>query len=68
MQPGVVLADEPTGNLDEYNCNEIFGLLQSLNAEGTTIVMVTHDLELAKKNATSDSTQRRGDHQCGCLN
>ncbi len=49
MEPNVVLADEPTGNLDEYNCNEIFDLLQSLNSDGTTIVMVTHDLELASK-------------------
>lgn len=47
MEPDVVLADEPTGNLDQSNCNGIFDLLQSLNAEGTTIVMVTHDLELA---------------------
>lgn len=49
MQPGVVLADEPTGNLDQQNCNDIFELLRSLNADGTTIVMVTHDLELAAR-------------------
>lgn len=49
MQPKVILADEPTGNLDQHNCNEIFTLLQSLHAEGTTIIMVTHDLELAHR-------------------
>jgi putative ABC transport system ATP-binding protein len=49
MQPHMVLADEPTGNLDQRNCDEIFGLLESLHREGTTIVMVTHDLELAAR-------------------
>ena len=49
MEPKVVLADEPTGNLDQQNCNDIFELLKSLNEEGTTIVMVTHDLDLAAK-------------------
>jgi len=49
MQPQVVLADEPTGNLDQQNCNQIFDLLHSLHADGTTIVMVTHDLELAAR-------------------
>ena len=47
--PSVVLADEPTGNLDQQNCNEIFELLQSLHEDGTTIVMVTHDGELAAR-------------------
>lgn len=49
MEPKVILADEPTGNLDQHNCNEIFNLLKSLHEDGTTIIMVTHDLELADR-------------------
>ena len=45
--PKVILADEPTGALDSKNSIELIDLLQNINQEGNTIVMVTHDKEIA---------------------
>ncbi len=46
-QPQVLLADEPTGNLDSKTSVEVMGVFQKLNDEGITIVMVTHELDIA---------------------
>ncbi len=45
--PSIVFADEPTGNLDTRSGGQIVDLLRELNAEGTTIAVITHDVELA---------------------
>jgi putative ABC transport system ATP-binding protein len=46
--PEIILADEPTGNLDSATSNEIMEMLTALNREGRTIIMVTHEADIAK--------------------
>lgn len=48
-QPGVLVADEPTGNLDAAMSEEIFSLLEQVNAQGTTVFVATHDAELIRR-------------------
>jgi putative ABC transport system ATP-binding protein len=53
LKPPLLLADEPTGNLDSKSANDVLELFDELHAEGQTIVLVTHDAEVAAR------TQRR---------
>lgn len=48
-KPSVLLADEPTGNLDSRSAADVLGLFDELHAEGQTIVLVTHDAEVAAR-------------------
>ena len=46
--PSIIMADEPTGNLDSKSTFEIMGIFQQLNDEGATVIMVTHEPDVAQ--------------------
>jgi putative ABC transport system ATP-binding protein len=47
--PSIILADEPTGNLDSHTSMEILDILTKINDEGNTIVMITHEKDVAMR-------------------
>lgn len=59
-RPEVIIADEPTGNLDPYNSFEIMKLLQKINSLGTTVMLLTHDKEIINKLKKRVITLERG--------
>ncbi|BFD25237.1 MAG: ATP-binding cassette domain-containing protein [Candidatus Parcubacteria bacterium] len=59
-QPKILLADEPTGNLDAINANEIINLLLKINQFGTTVVLVTHNKEIVNQLRHRVITMDRG--------
>ncbi|HLB61007.1 MAG TPA: macrolide ABC transporter ATP-binding protein, partial [Patescibacteria group bacterium] len=48
MNPSLILADEPTGNLDSQTSHEIMDFLKSINEKGRTIVLITHEADIAR--------------------
>lgn len=59
-EPKILLADEPTGNLDNHNAWEIMKLLEEINQRGTTVIVVTHNMEIVKRMNKRVVTIRKG--------
>jgi len=59
-EPKILLADEPTGKLDNHNAWEIMKLLEEINSRGTTVVVVTHNLEIVKAMNKRVITMKKG--------
>lgn len=60
-KPEVLLADEPTGNLDSFNTHEIMNLLDEINQRGTTVIVVTHSQEMVAEMNKRVITMDRGE-------
>ena len=58
--PDIILADEPTGNLDPENSWEIMKLLEKINEQGTTVIVVTHNMEIVKAMNKRVITMKKG--------
>ena len=58
--PEVLLADEPTGNLDSFNTHEIMRLLEEINQRGTTVIVITHSQEMVDEMNKRIITMERG--------
>src|SRR5688500_17978460 len=63
--PAILVADEPTGNLDERATRGVFQLLRDINTAGTVIVMATHDLDLVRQTTYRTIEMREGAVTCG---
>ena len=59
-KPSILLADEPTGNLDPDNSWEIMKLLEKVNEQGTTVIVVTHNMEIVDKMNKRVITMKKG--------
>ena len=59
-KPALLLADEPTGNLDPGNSGEIMKLLDEINKQGTTVVVVTHNMEIVERMQKRVITMKKG--------
>lgn len=59
-RPKILLADEPTGNLDNHNAWEIMKLLDEINQRGTTVVVVTHNMDIVKAMKKRVITMKKG--------
>ncbi len=68
-EPKILLADEPTGNLDSHNAWEIMKLLEEINQRGTTVLVVTHNQEIVRAMKKRVITMKKGvvvgDEQAG---
>ncbi len=59
-EPRILLADEPTGNLDPENSREIMSLLEKVNEQGTTVIVVTHNMEIVDEMKKRVITMKKG--------